>query len=164
MNAGPALCRVVVLGNGGSGKSTFARSLAQVTRLPLTELDSVFWSADLQPKPPQRWRELQTSLAQQPEWILDGDLGPYDMLDVRLTFCDAVVLFDLPTRVCAWRAVKRSRQGLDFWRWLLTWRRRCRPRILQSIAEHAPSAELFVIRRDRDLDGVLASLGVVGRS
>jgi adenylate kinase family enzyme len=163
MNAGLARRRVVVLGNGGSGKSTFARSLAHATGLPLTELDTVFWSADLQPTPPQQWRELQTSLAQQPEWILDGDLGPYDMLDVRLRYCDVVVLFDLPTPVCAWRAMKRSRERLDFWRWLLTWRRRCRPQILQSIGEHAPLAKFLVIRRNRDVARVLALFRVAGR-
>lgn len=152
--------RIVVLGNGASGKSTFARSLAQSTGLPLTELDTVFWSEDLQPTPPQQWHELQVSLAQQSEWILDGDLGPYDVLDVRLTECDAVVLFDLPTRVCAWRAMRRSRQQLDFWRWLFTWRRRFRPQIRNAIAAHAAGAKLIVIRGNRDVASAITALGL----
>lgn len=150
--------RIVVLGNGGSGKSTFARLLAELTGLPRTELDAEFWSADLQPKPPDEWRAVQTSLADQPSWILDGDLGPYDVLDTRLAFADAVVLFDLPTRVCAWRAVRRSREGRDFWRWLLTWRRVYRPRILAAVAEHAPSAELIVVRNQRENESALLAL------
>jgi adenylate kinase family enzyme len=143
--------RILVLGNGGSGKSTFGRALSAETGIPLTELDKVFWSADLQPTPPEEWRERQVALTAADEWILDGDLGPYDQLDVRLAGANTIVLFDLPTRVCAWRAFRRSRQRLDFWRWLLTWRRRSLPLIRTAISLHAPSAELIVIRNQRDL-------------
>ncbi len=41
--------RVVVLGRGGAGKPVFARRLGELTALPVTELDRIFWSADLQP-------------------------------------------------------------------------------------------------------------------
>lgn len=150
--------RIVVLGNGASGKSTFARSLAAATGTPYTELDAVFWSADLEPTPPERWVERQEELTRGDSWVLDGDLGPYDVVDRRLARADVVVLFDLPTWRCAWRAVRRSHERLDFWRWLLTWRRRARPRLLAAIAEHAPQAELLVIRDDADLDEVWAAL------
>jgi adenylate kinase family enzyme len=148
--------RVVVLGPGASGKSTFARSLAERTGIPWIELDALFWSADLEPTPPAAWIRVQEELCARPRWILDGDLGPYDVLDVRLRHVDAVVVLDLPTWRCAWRAVRRSRERLDFWRWLLTWRRRHRPRLLQSIARHAPRAELFVVRHPREIDELVA--------
>lgn len=38
--------RVLVLGCSGSGKSTFAKKLHQLTGLPLTHLDQVWWRAD----------------------------------------------------------------------------------------------------------------------
>jgi adenylate kinase family enzyme len=34
---------MVVLGNGASGKSLFARELREATGVERTELDSVFW-------------------------------------------------------------------------------------------------------------------------
>jgi adenylate kinase family enzyme len=40
-----------VLGRGGAGKSFFALRLGEITGLPVTELDELFWSADLRPTP-----------------------------------------------------------------------------------------------------------------
>jgi adenylate kinase family enzyme len=149
---------VVVLGNGASGKSRFARDLSAATGIEHTELDSVFWSGDLVATPPDEWARRQAELASRDRWILDGDLGPYDVLEVRLRRADTVVLFDVPTLVCAWRAVRRSRQRRDFWRWLLTWRRRFRPAILAAVERHAPGATLLVVRGRADRDRALAYL------
>lgn len=149
--------RVVVLGPGGSGKSTFARSLAEKTGIPCTELDSIFWSHDLRPTPPDAWAEVQHRLCAADAWILDGDLGPYDALAARLPRADAVVLFDVPTWRCAWRALRRSRQRLDFWRWLFTWRRRYRPKLIATVAEHAPTARLVIIRHPSEAARLVAS-------
>lgn len=154
--------RIVVLGPGAAGKSTLARALAESTGLPLVELDTVFWSAGLAPTPRERWIEVQRDLAAADAWILDGDLGPYDALEVRLRRADAIVLLDLPTWRCAIRAVRRSQERLDFWRWLLTWRRRYRPKLLQAIEEHAPGAEVFVIRNRRDLERLVPPVRPVG--
>jgi adenylate kinase family enzyme len=35
--------RVLVIGSGGAGKSTFARRLAQWASLPLIHLDAIYW-------------------------------------------------------------------------------------------------------------------------
>jgi adenylate kinase family enzyme len=156
--------RVVVLGNGASGKSRFARELSEATGIACTDLDSIFWSADLAPTPQDEWREIQDELVKRDRWILDGDLGPYDALDVRLRRAATIVLFDIPTVVCAWRAVRRSSERVDFWRWLFSWRRRFRPGILAAIKEYAPDAELLVVRSRGDRNRVLAHLLRLGPS
>lgn len=138
--------RVVILGRGGAGKSTLAVALGARTGLPVVELDSVFWRAGLTPTPADEWRRVQRELVARDAWILDGDLGPYDALDVRLARADTVVLLDFGLARCAWRALRRSRENLDFWRWLITYRRRERPRLLTAIREHAPGATLRVLR------------------
>ena len=38
--------KVMVIGCPGSGKSTFSRALSQITGLPLTHLDMLYWNAD----------------------------------------------------------------------------------------------------------------------
>lgn len=157
---GRRLDRIVVVGNGASGKTTFARELGTATGITPIELDAVFWSADLTAMPVAEWRTRQAEIVAAPRWILDGDLGPYDALDVRLRDADAVVLFDLPTLVCAWRAFRRSRQRLDFWKWLFTWRRTCRPVILRAIGEFAPDARCCVIRTTRQRAAALSELTV----
>jgi hypothetical protein len=51
---------------------------------------------------------------------MDGDLGPYDLINVRLQAADTVVFLGFSPLRCAWRAIRRSRERADFWRWLLT--------------------------------------------
>lgn len=58
---------------------------------------------------------------------MDGDLGPYDVPGVRLEAADTVILLDFSFRRCASRAIRRSRERADFWRWVGAYRRRSRP-------------------------------------
>lgn len=90
----------MVLGRGGAGKSTLAREMARATGLPLIDLDRHFWSPDLTPLSPSDWAALQRRLAAAPAWIMDGDLGRYDVLEPRLAAADTVVLLDFPLWRC----------------------------------------------------------------
>ncbi|MFS8096898.1 hypothetical protein LFM09_07115 [Lentzea alba] len=141
--------RVVILGRGGAGKSTLAITLGAATGLPVVELDKHFWGPNLEPTPPNRWADVQGELADAEQWIMDGDLGPYDVLAVRLQRADAVILLDYSFPRCAWRALKRSRERFDFWVWVWSWRRKHRPQLLEAITTHAKDAELHVFRSPR---------------
>lgn len=138
--------RVVIFGRGGAGKSILALDLSRATELPVIELDKQFWSNDLDPLPPAEWARVQEQLAAGQQWILDGDLGPYDAPAPRLRRADTVVVLDLSLIRCAWRAVRRAREGAGLWWWLLTWRRRSRGTVLDVVAAYAPQARLRVLR------------------
>ncbi|HEY1529170.1 MAG TPA: adenylate kinase [Candidatus Angelobacter sp.] len=138
--------RVVIVGRGGAGKSTLARRLGDITGLPVIELDKVFWRPGLIATPRDEWVQLQQELVREEKWIIDGDLGPYDVMEERLRVADTIVLLDFSLPRCAWRAFRRSREGADFWRWVLAWRRRSRPVLLRAIALHAPMARLHILR------------------
>lgn len=148
--------RVVILGRGGAGKSTLAAALGTVTGLPVIELDQHFWGPGLEATPPEQWAAIQGELAQTDQWIMDGDLGPYDVLDIRLRRADTVVLLDYSFWRCAWRAIRRSRERLDFWIWVLLWRRRSRPLLLRAVADQAGDAALHVLRNPRATASFLA--------
>ena len=138
--------RVVILGRGASGKSTLARRLGAITNLPVIELDKLFWQPGLGPTPRDTWLVVQEHLARREQWIMDGDLGPYDLVDLRLRRADTVIILDLSLPRCAWRAIRPARGRVDFWRWGITHRRKYLPRILQAVADHAPKADLVVLR------------------
>ena len=127
--------RVIILGRGGSGKSTFASKLGEITGLPVIELDKMFWQPGLHALPPSEWVKMQRSLVAQESWIMDGDLGQYDVLEVRLAAADTVILLDFSLARCAWRALRRGRERSDFWQWLITYRRRSLPPLMQAIAD-----------------------------
>src|SRR5216117_3945565 len=100
--------RVVILGRAASGKSTLAQRLGAITRLPVMELDKHFWQPGLLPTPREAWSAAQERLARQEQWIMDGDLGPYDAVEVRLRRADTVILLDFSLFRCACQAITRS--------------------------------------------------------
>jgi len=138
--------RVVILGPGGSGKTTLAMRLSEITGLKLVALDKVFWGREVAATAREQWIRLQQELTAEKEWILDGDLGPYDAVEVRLQSADTVIFLDLPLVLCAWRALRRSRERADFWFWLLRYRQKSGPLLMRLIAQHAAHAKLHVLR------------------
>jgi len=103
---------VVVLGRGGSGKSTAAVRLGQITGLPVIELDKHFWRPGLAATPPEEWRQVQYELAARGRWIMDGHLGPYDAPAARLARADTVLICDFSLVRCAWQVARRSVSAL----------------------------------------------------
>jgi len=150
--------RVVILGRGASGKSTLARRLGKITGFPVIELDKVFWRPGLAAMPRDEWRLVQGKLVAEPAWIMDGDLGPYDAVEVRLRVADTIILLDFSLLRCAWRALRRSRERADFWRWLLAYRSQTLPILMHAIANHAASAELQVLRDPEALSRFVADV------
>lgn len=150
--------RILILGRGAAGKSTLARRLGALTGLPVTELDKVFWQPGLLPLPRAGWIALQKELTRQPDWILDGDLGPYDALEVRLRAADTVILLDFGLLRCTWRAVRRSRERADFWRWLLNYRRKEYPRLRALIAQCAPQAAVHFFHSPREVEQFVSDI------
>ena len=98
--------RILATGMAGSGKSTFSRSLAAKTGLPVIHLDLHFWKPGwVAPSEPE-WREKQRGLLAGEAWIADGNY--HETLDLRLERADTVVFLDTPWWVCAGRAFLRG--------------------------------------------------------
>jgi adenylate kinase family enzyme len=156
--------RVVILGRGASGKSTLAKRLGSITGLPVIELDRIFWGPGLVATPRDQWAIAQEKLVAEDRWIMDGDLGPYDVVEVRLQAADTIIFLDFSFVRCAWRAIRRSRERADFWRWLWAYRYQSRPTFIQSIANHASTAELHVLRDPKALMRFIADVARKSRS
>ena len=140
---------MLIVGRGGAGKSTLAKALGLLMEVPVIELDKHFWQPGLRPLTPEDWTVVQQGLAAQPGWVMDGDLGPYDVLSGRLSHADTVILLDYGFVVCAWRAARRSREGRNFWLWVWHYRRRHLEGVLSAVAEHAPGVTVFRLRSPR---------------
>jgi hypothetical protein len=153
--------RVVIIGRGASGKSTLARRLGDIMGLPVIELDKIFWRPGLIATPPEQWVVMQEKLVAGNRWIMDGDLGPYDAVEVRLHAADTIIFLDFSLVRCVWRAIRRSPEGVDFWRWLLAYRYQSRPILRAVIAKHASNAVLHVFHSPKALSRFVADAAAV---
>lgn len=150
--------RVVILGRGASGKSTLAVSLGEITGLPVIELDKIFWQPGLVATPRDHWTAIQERLVAEERWIMDGDLGPYDVVEIRFRAADTILFLDFSLLCCAWRAIRRSHERGDFWQWLLTYHWQVRPILMEAIAKHAANADLHVFRNPEALRRFVAKV------
>jgi len=64
--------RVAVFGNAGGGKSTLAKRLAGLTRLPLYPLDTIQFRVGGGKIPHDEYLRAHAELLRQDAWIIDG--------------------------------------------------------------------------------------------
>jgi adenylate kinase family enzyme len=107
--------RVLVLGCGGSGKSTFSRNLAKKTELPVIHLDKEFWLPGWKMPDKPIWVKKVSELVARPSWIMDGNHD--STLDIRIPRADTIIFFDFPVWRCLWGVFKRR------------WEHRNKPRV-----------------------------------
>jgi adenylate kinase family enzyme len=155
--------RVVIVGRGASGKSTLARRLGDITGLPVIEVDKIFWQAGLIAMPRERWVLVQEKIVAEDRWIIEGDLGHHDAVDVRLQAADTIILLDFSLLRCAVRAIRRSRERSDFWFWLIAYRHQSLPSLREAISKYAQKAAFHVLRDPRAIDRFVADVSISSR-
>ena len=150
--------KIVLLGRGGAGKSTTAGKIGEIASLPVIELDKYFWQPGLKPLSKERWILKQRELAINDRWIMDGDLGKYDVLNERLKLADTIIILNFPFWTCFLRALKRSKERLDFWWWLFTWRFLELPKIMKMVKDYSPTSTVIIIKSQKELDNFLMKI------
>jgi adenylate kinase family enzyme len=103
--------KVAVFGNAGGGKSTLARRLAELTRLPLYPLDIIQFRAGGVKVSHEEYLKMHAELLRQDKWIIDG-YGSTASAWERFVEADTLVYIDLPLITHHWRVTKRLVKGL----------------------------------------------------
>lgn len=97
--------KIIVVGNAGSGKTTFATRLSEILGLPLIHLDKEYWRPGWRETPREAWLEKHKSLIEKDEWIIDGTYGV--LLKERFLEADAVMFMDISRPVCYFNIIRR---------------------------------------------------------
>jgi hypothetical protein len=167
--------RVAIFGNAGGGKSTLARRLAEITRLPLHVLDKLQFREGGAPAPHDEFLALHRDLLAQESWIIDG-YGDNVTVWERLGAADTLIHVDLTLPTHYWRVTKRLVKGLfadpegwpkdsPLWASTLSSYKvipRCHryltPRYRQFVAEMAASKRVAHLRSPREMAAFLAEV------
>lgn len=98
--------RVSVIGSTGSGKTTFARTLAQRRGIPCVELDALHWGPNWTMPPTDEFRARVAEALSGDRWVTDGNYSK--VRDVIWGRADTLIWLDYPLPVVFWRLTKRT--------------------------------------------------------
>lgn len=98
--------RILVIGSGGAGKSTFSRRLGEITGIEVIHLDKLYWKPNWTETPKDEWQATVFEILEKDEWILDGNFG--GTMKMRIAASDTVIYLDFPRTVCLYQALRRT--------------------------------------------------------
>ena len=160
--------RILIVGCPGSGKSTFARRLAEKTGIPLYHLDALYWRADRTHLTREELIDVLTPIMQTDEWIIDGNYN--STMPLRVGYCTELILLDYPVDVCLngvrarmgtsrpdmpWVETQEDPVFMDFIR---AYPDTSRPRVFALMADH-PDKRFTIFRTRDDAERYLAQQG-----
>lgn len=91
--------KVLIIGSPGSGKSTFARKLHNITNLPIIHLDMLNWNSDKTTVSKTVFeKRIQAAISEKHNWIMDGNY--LATMPMRLKKCDTIFFMDYSTETC----------------------------------------------------------------
>ena len=158
--------RIIIVGCPGSGKSTFARKLRDLTGLPLYYLDLLFHNPDRTTVSRNVFDARLREILERPEWIIDGNYQR--TLPLRFEACTDVFFFDLPNEAClegAGARVGQVREDLpwvesefdaDFRQYILDFRKDQAPLIYDLIEQYRDRRSITVFHSREEADAWLS--------
>lgn len=160
--------RVNIIGCPGAGKSTFARKLSEKTGLELFYLDMIWHKPDKTTVARDEFDLRLNEIFERDTWIIDGNY--LRTMERRLSECDTVFFFDLPTEVCLEGAASRvgkKREDMpwvetevdeDFLRRILDFEKDQKPKIHEYLEKIKSGKEIIIFKSRGEADDFIDSL------
>ena len=164
--------KVIVIGSGGAGKSTFSKRLGKVLSIDVIHLDLLYWKPNWVKTPAEEWSKVVEKIVSRDSWIIDGNFGGTRELRIRAS--DSVIFLDIPRRVCLYRLLKRfvlhrgrnrpdmtvgcnERFDMEFLQWVWNYPKISKPRIMRRLGE-LTDKQTVVLRSSRQAEEFLSTI------
>jgi adenylate kinase family enzyme len=163
----------MIIGQPGSGKSTFAKELGTITHLPVFHIDHIHWKPGrVEPSGAEK-NQICAEVHARERWIVEGG-GPVTWGE-RLERADTLIWLDFPLIIRGWRVFRRMllnwgrvppdlpegcprRFSLEFARWIWKTRHTGR-RLAGDLYANAPDEKTKLrLRSRREVGQFLAAL------
>ncbi len=100
----------MIIGGSGSGKSTVARKLGDITGLPVVHIDKIHWQPGWVERPEAERFEIIHETVAADQWILDGNYS--STFALRAARADTIIFLDISTPRRITRVVWRTISNL----------------------------------------------------
>lgn len=163
----------MVIGCGGSGKSTLSSILSDRLNLELISLDLHYWKPGWRETIPAEWAEIVRDLIARPNWVMDGNYG--GTMDLRIARTDMIIFLHYPSWVCLFREIGRTlkylgrvrpgmtagcptRISFEFWNYIWHYNKTRAPVILEKLKSIGPHQEAIILHSNREVRNWLKSI------
>lgn len=100
------LQKILIIGNGGSGKTTLSTRLAQTLNHPILHLDSIYWIDGWKKNSLENFENHTHEFMKSDCWIIEGT--PMYDIQFRLDQADTIIFLDINRTICILRLIKRA--------------------------------------------------------
>lgn len=140
--------KILIIGSAGSGKTTFALKLSELTGLPVIHLDKEYWLPNWEKPNSEEWIEKVRELLKQESWIMDGNYR--STMDMRFKEATMVIFLDYKRLTCIKGVLKRvfsnhhkqrhdltegciEKLDFSFLKWVWDFPKKYRPEIIEKL-------------------------------
>lgn len=165
--------RIMIIGGAGSGKSSLARTLGDITGLPVVHIDTLYWQPGWTMRPRDEIGRLTNEAANHDTWIFEGNHS--ETMNYRASRADMLIFLDIPTARRLWRVLKRTvtyyrrsrpdmaegcleRFDWDFLKWVAGYRKNGRIRALAFVEKAPHHLAKHHLRSPHDVKRFLAQI------
>lgn len=156
--------KIIIIGCSGSGKSTFARSLAQITNLPLYYLDMLYWREDCSHISREEFICKQKEIFKTDKWIIDGNFR--NTLELRIKESEVIYFFDIPAEICIEGALNRGKRpdmpcllpaDKELIDYIKNYNISCKPMVLNCFSKY-PCKKVITFHSHSEVDAYISEL------
>ncbi len=165
--------KIIVIGSGGAGKSTFSRRLGAATGIEVIHLDRLFWNPGWIETKEDVWSGVVEEALQAESWIMDGNFG--GTREMRMQACDTIIFLDTPRLVCIWRVLKRwfvyrnksrpdmtegcaERLDWKFLNWVWNYPKKSKPTVKKLLEHFAATKNILILRSNKEAEMFLGGI------